>query len=85
MNTTRRDFLKVGAGAVAATSAVSANSNEELPLYSIREISGSAGGGRGQHDLSEVWTHGCAHFRYRGGWSSSRRCADVGRGGATRP
>lgn len=28
MNTTRRDFLKVGAGAVAATSAVSANSNE---------------------------------------------------------
>jgi hypothetical protein len=28
MNTTRRDFLKVGAGAVAATSAVSPNSNE---------------------------------------------------------
>src|ERR1700756_1645080 len=33
MNTTRRDFLKVGAGAVAATSAVSANSNESF--YSI--------------------------------------------------
>ncbi|HWY68136.1 MAG TPA: aldo/keto reductase, partial [Terriglobales bacterium] len=28
MNTTRRDFLKVGAGAVATTSAVSANSNQ---------------------------------------------------------
>jgi predicted aldo/keto reductase-like oxidoreductase len=28
MNTTRRDFLKVGAGAVAATSAASANSDE---------------------------------------------------------
>jgi uncharacterized protein len=33
MNTTRRDFLKVGAGAVAATSAVTANSNEGF--YSI--------------------------------------------------
>jgi hypothetical protein len=30
MNTTRRDFLKVGAGAVATTSAVSANSNEGI-------------------------------------------------------
>jgi hypothetical protein len=28
MNTTRRDFIKVGAGAVAATSGVSANSKE---------------------------------------------------------
>ena len=33
MNTTRRDFLKVGAGAVAATSAVMPNSNESF--YSI--------------------------------------------------
>ena len=58
-----------------------------LLLYSIREISdiASAGGGRGQHDLSEVWTHGCAHFRYRGGWPSSWRCADIGRRGAIRP
>src|SRR5208282_1171152 len=30
MNTTRRDFLKVGAGAVAATSAVMPNSNESF-------------------------------------------------------
>ena len=39
MNTTRRDFLKVGAGAVAATSCRFAKLERGLLLYSIREIS----------------------------------------------
>ena len=44
MNTTRRDFLKVGAGAVAATSAVSANSNESFSsIASGRSAAASAG------------------------------------------
>src|SRR5438445_10609566 len=44
MNTTRRDFLKVGAGAVAATSAVSANSNESFSsIASGRSAAATAG------------------------------------------
>ena len=44
MNTTRRDFLKVGAGAVAATSAVSANSNESFSsIASGRSAAAPAG------------------------------------------
>ena len=30
MNATRRDFLKIGAGAAAATSVISRNSNEDF-------------------------------------------------------
>src|ERR1700693_3673035 len=45
MNTTRRDFLKVGAGAVAATSAVSANSSEGFSsIASGRSAAAPAGG-----------------------------------------
>src|ERR1700758_2197834 len=44
MNTTRRDFLKVGAGAVAATSAVSASSGESFSsLASGRSAAAPAG------------------------------------------
>jgi uncharacterized protein len=43
MNTTRRDFLKVGAGAVAATSAVSASSGESS-IASGRSAAAPAGG-----------------------------------------
>src|SRR6202023_1320415 len=45
MNTTRRDFLKVGAGAVATTSAVSANSNQGF--YSIASGRSAPAGGAG--------------------------------------
>ena len=46
MNTTRRDFLKVGAGAMAVKSAASANSNEGFSsIASGRSATEPAGGG----------------------------------------
>ena len=47
MNTTRRDFLKVSAGAVAATSVVSANSKEISSSTASGELTAGPTGGAG--------------------------------------
>ena len=47
MNTTRRDFLKVSAGAMAATSVVSANSKEISSSTASGELTAGPTGGAG--------------------------------------
>jgi hypothetical protein len=46
MNTMRRDFIKVGAGAMAATSGVSANSKEVASPTASGERTEAPAGGR---------------------------------------
>ena len=47
-------FLKSGAGAAAAASVISRNSNEGLLFHRIREIGANAAGGRGQINVDKM-------------------------------